>query len=62
MIVVAMFQEFQFLRRLLFVAGNCSLANEVNNYNSVVVSRGIKNESLRDSTLNYRILVIICSK
>ena len=28
------------LRRLLFVTGNCLLANQVKDYNSVVVSRG----------------------
>ena len=39
--------RFSILRRLLFVSGNCMIANKVKNYNSMVVCRGIEKRKLK---------------
>ena len=36
-----------FYSRLLFVSGNCMIANNVKNYNSMVVCRGIEKRKLK---------------
>ena len=38
---------FSILRRLLFVSGNCMIANKVKNYNSMVACRGIEKRKLK---------------
>ena len=35
------------LRKILFVASNCFLANKVKNYNSMVISRGMEKRKLK---------------